>query len=211
MAVYRWLKAAFTQWIADVTGGVLIGMLALYSELSGVTVPPRIYEIVVVLALFQAMFLAWRREETNRIDAETQLAKIQNRRKLNVFLDGYSVAPREKELEVKINFLITNPGEQTSLHTWRTEVSLKSGERYRVPPWSYDREFRRSDDTANLISDQRIIEHGGTREGFIRFAFGEKGELEPSDVRKFYVRCADSFETEYELETPDLGPEKLKI
>jgi len=56
----EWLKAIFKQWVAEVTGGVLICMLALYSELSGFTVSPRIYEVVVLFALLQAMFLAWR-------------------------------------------------------------------------------------------------------------------------------------------------------
>jgi hypothetical protein len=77
MVFCRWVKAVFKQWWADVTGGALVLMLALYSELSGYTVPPRIYEIAVIIALFQAMFLAWRKEETGRVKAEKQLADCQ--------------------------------------------------------------------------------------------------------------------------------------
>ncbi len=76
MAVLRWLKTVFKQWVADVTGGVLIGAMALYSELSGVTVPPRIYEVVIVFVLFQAMFLAWQEQEQRALKSEAKLMTL---------------------------------------------------------------------------------------------------------------------------------------
>jgi hypothetical protein len=57
--LWLWLKAVGKHWKREVLGGVLIGLLALFSELSGITVPPRIYEVCAVLLFFYAMFLAF--------------------------------------------------------------------------------------------------------------------------------------------------------
>jgi hypothetical protein len=73
MAVLRWMRDVFKQWMALVTGGALIGFVALFSELSGIIVPPRIYEIAIVINLFAAMFLAWREQERMRLAVEASL------------------------------------------------------------------------------------------------------------------------------------------
>lgn len=57
---WLWIKAVGKHWKREVLGGALIGLLALFSELSGITVVPRIYEACAVIVLFFAMFLAWR-------------------------------------------------------------------------------------------------------------------------------------------------------
>lgn len=80
MSFFRWLRAVFTQWLAGLTGGVLIGLVALYSGLSGVAVPPRVYEIVVVIVLFQAMFLAWREQEQLGIASQAELREYREPR-----------------------------------------------------------------------------------------------------------------------------------
>jgi hypothetical protein len=57
---WLWIKAVGKHWKRELLGGALIGLLALFSELSGITVAPRIYEASAVIVLFHAMFLAWR-------------------------------------------------------------------------------------------------------------------------------------------------------
>jgi hypothetical protein len=79
VALARWIKAVLKRWVAGVTGGLLVGALALYSELTGQSVSPRAYEAVVVLVLFQAMFLAWKREEDDRIKAENRVAELETK------------------------------------------------------------------------------------------------------------------------------------
>jgi hypothetical protein len=74
---------------AGVTGGVLVGAIALYSELSGATISPRIYLLAVVLVLFQAMFSAWRKEERGRIEAEEQIVKTNNLRAVREQIGAY--------------------------------------------------------------------------------------------------------------------------
>jgi hypothetical protein len=64
----QWLKAVGSHWKREVLGGALIGVLALYSDLSGNTVPPRVYELSVVALIFYAMFLAWRDEFRRSLD-----------------------------------------------------------------------------------------------------------------------------------------------
>jgi hypothetical protein len=66
----EFLRAAFRHWKREVLGGVLIGLLALYSEISGVTVPPRVYEMTVALLIFYAMYLAWRDEHERAEELE---------------------------------------------------------------------------------------------------------------------------------------------
>jgi len=51
-------------------GGVLIALIALFSEISGTMVPPRVYEGAAVLLIFYAMFLAWRDADEARSKAE---------------------------------------------------------------------------------------------------------------------------------------------
>ncbi len=92
MAFFRWLKAVVKQWWSDVTGGALVLSLALYSELSGVAISPRVYEGVVILALFQAMFLAWHEQERLRLITETKVKQIES---------GIQHALRLIDLEVK--------------------------------------------------------------------------------------------------------------
>ncbi len=57
--VWAWLRAVGRHWRRELLGGVLIGVLALFSELTGIVVSPKIYEIAAVCLLFYAMFLAW--------------------------------------------------------------------------------------------------------------------------------------------------------
>jgi len=60
----EWFRAVARHWVRELIGGVLIAFLALFSELTGVTVPPRIYELAAAMLIFYAMFLAWSDERT---------------------------------------------------------------------------------------------------------------------------------------------------
>jgi hypothetical protein len=60
----------------------------------------------------------------------------------------------------------------------------------------------------NLATDRQLIEHGGTREGFIAFtlpAIGTIAVAHAKDVRQLIFECYDSFDRMYEIETHDLG------
>jgi hypothetical protein len=59
---WAWGKAVGKHWKRELLGGVLIGALALFSELTGFSVAPRYYVAAAVIVLFYAMFLAWRDE-----------------------------------------------------------------------------------------------------------------------------------------------------
>jgi hypothetical protein len=76
-----WRKAVLRHWKRELLGGVLIGALALFSELSGIVIPPRVYEVAAVLLIFYAMFLAWRDEYSARLKVEehkrTEVARLQ--------------------------------------------------------------------------------------------------------------------------------------
>ena len=61
---WLWIKAVGKHWKRELLGGALIALLGLFSELSGITLAPRIYEASAVIVLFYAMFLAWRDEHT---------------------------------------------------------------------------------------------------------------------------------------------------
>ncbi len=68
----QWLKAVRKHWVQELIGGVLIGLLAVYSEMSGTVVAPRVYEYAAGLLLFYAMFLAWRDEYRKRLSLEAE-------------------------------------------------------------------------------------------------------------------------------------------
>src|SRR5258708_33136680 len=58
--VQRWIKSVSKHWKRELFGGVLIASLPLFSEVTGITIPPYVYLVCVVALLFYAMFLAWR-------------------------------------------------------------------------------------------------------------------------------------------------------
>jgi hypothetical protein len=127
MAVLRWLKAVGGQWWFTATGGVLVLGLTLLSELKGITVSPRIYEIIVILAFFPATFFAWREQETKRLDAETHIRELEmekpdfvsslaillaadNTQTTNVFADLAVINQGEKASVIKnLRFSYTGP------------------------------------------------------------------------------------------------------
>lgn len=109
MAVLRWLRAVFKQWIADVTGGVLIGALVLYSELSGITVPPKIYGVVVGFVLFQAMFLAWHEQERNALKAEADVTTLRRNAQFGLALGRLKLAdPSDDHSVIQFKVFLKN-------------------------------------------------------------------------------------------------------
>lgn len=71
--VRPWLRAVLRHWKQELLGGALIALLGLISEITGVSFPPRIYEIAAVLVLIYAMFLAFADEHAGRLKAEGKL------------------------------------------------------------------------------------------------------------------------------------------
>jgi len=115
MALFRWIKSVFKQWIADVTGGVIIGALALYSEISGFTLPPRLYEIVVVIVFFQAAFLAWRQEETERLKAEARARELEAEKPNFTSTLGATLGKVGDQTSVAVDLVIYNQGSRSSI------------------------------------------------------------------------------------------------
>lgn len=71
-----WLRAVGKHWKRELLGGALIGLLALVSELSGITIPPRVYEVASVFVLFYAMFLAWQDEYSARMKNDLTASEL---------------------------------------------------------------------------------------------------------------------------------------
>jgi hypothetical protein len=96
---WLWIKAVGKHWKRELLGGALIGLLALFSELSGITVAPRVYEIGAVIVLFYAMFLAWRDEHLKATGLETaEKARIENETTpMGKLLGSYLAAQAERE------------------------------------------------------------------------------------------------------------------
>lgn len=159
MVFLRWLKAVFGHWKTELIGGLLIGALAFYSDMTATRVPPRIYEIAAGLLLLWSMFLAWHDERDARLKAEIETAKIKaesdrEREKLEAEL-----ASRRPDLSWKIEscvqlmtflaqregygtniaFTISarNGGAQTALSDWTLDIpGVTSGPvEPRSDPW----------------------------------------------------------------------------
>ena len=111
MAFVRWLKAVGKHWWAVVTGGAIVLLLALYSEVAGVTIAPRIYEAVGVAAIFQAMFLAWHEQERRWSSAQRDLTALQDSiqyaLRLIDFEIKYFVSP-ESRIDIQVGLVLQN-------------------------------------------------------------------------------------------------------
>jgi hypothetical protein len=132
-AFMQWLKAVGGHWKQELLGGVLIGTIALYSELSGIIVPPRVYEIALVLVLFYAMFLAWRDEYQARLRAVELLTPHDERPDLRLIpIAAFVLKDPPAELpHLSISVNIFNIGAATTLDI-RVKVTLKSGKQRSV-------------------------------------------------------------------------------
>ncbi len=215
MALFRWLKTVLSQWVAEVTGGALVGGLALYSALSGGTVPPKAYLAVAVFAFLHAMFLAWRQEE-KRVEVEHARVKSledekrRNEPSLVFIIRGMGISPAEDgRLDVRVDLVIVNSGEQTALHSWQASVRLRSGKEIDVAnsPWTgwFDETEKEFVGKPNLILDDQVIVRGGKRTGWIRFPVADEKPLAPLDIRIVSLASYDSFGEFHEIDGPDLA------
>ena len=68
-----WLGAVLRHWVQGLIGSLLIGAMALYSELSGKTISPHIYELAGGLLLLYATFLAWSDESSQKLAAQQRV------------------------------------------------------------------------------------------------------------------------------------------
>ena len=219
MALFRWLKTILSQWVAEVTGGALVGGLALYSSLSGKTVPPKAYLAVVGFAFLHAMFLAWRQEEKGADMERAKVAALEaDKRRIEpslVFIIPSIVIRKiEKgQLDVRVDMLILNSGEQTSLHSWQASVRLFSGKGIHLAdsPWMFEENEKEFMGKPNLVLDDQVIVRGGKRTGWIRFTLTDDKPLEPVDVRIVSLACYDSFGDFHEINGPDVGPDKPSV
>lgn len=63
--------------------GALIGFTALFAEVTGVAVSPRVYEVEVFIVVLYASYLAWRDEHQSRLMTQTTLTQLANREALD--------------------------------------------------------------------------------------------------------------------------------
>jgi len=134
----------FSHWKSELIGGVLIGALALYSDLTGTPVPPRLYEIAAGIVLLWAMFLAWQDEHDGRLKAEIETARVTvDFGKERAALDAQLAAKRpnltckiescdqlmtflgqEEGYGTNIVFMVSirNSGARTALSDWKLEI-----------------------------------------------------------------------------------------
>jgi hypothetical protein len=89
MVLLQWFKAVLEQWYTLVTGGSVILLLGLYSNLRGVVVSPRIYQLLIFCAVLPAMFLAWRFQDSKRIEAETTLTTLRQSAQYGLRISQY--------------------------------------------------------------------------------------------------------------------------
>jgi hypothetical protein len=100
-----WLRAVLKHWKRELLGGVLIGLLALISDLSGRTLPPHIYEGCAALLVFYAMFLAWRDQYTETQVLNGQIADAKGRQN-----EGPFAILRFDNGDGAVSLLVTNKG-----------------------------------------------------------------------------------------------------
>jgi hypothetical protein len=112
-----WLRAVGAHWKRESLGGARIGTLALISELSGLTVAPRIYEVAAAVLIFYAMFLAWAEGDGKRQWAEERLREIESQ-KLNCTLSA-SLGQVGDRCSVATDLIVYNRGRSaTALKKW---------------------------------------------------------------------------------------------
>jgi hypothetical protein len=135
-----WLRAVGRHWKRELLGGALIGVLALFSELSGITVPPRIYEVAAVAVLFYAMFLAWRDEYSSHLTSDQTVVDL--RGQLDRVIKGASTlkvkiqrvnpsfefegSPLSGGSAILFDVTISNSGSPTVIRDWELKVNDKT-------------------------------------------------------------------------------------
>lgn len=132
MAPLRWLKQLLRHWILEVTGGVLIGALALASNVEGLPLPAQLYEVVIGLVLLYAAFLTWREEEQRRIEAERHAREAEANCPTLRGEGEWQVVEQPKNWPILVvNARVINVGAQTVVDGWELTVQLayKNGRR----------------------------------------------------------------------------------
>jgi hypothetical protein len=117
--VWAWLRAVGKHWKRELFGAVLIGLLALFSELTGIAVASKVYEVAAVVVLFYAMFLAWR-DEHRQVEvlerSASQFSDIQLRRLL-----ALEANTRRLETDSRKRFVSRLEAGNTAPHSKRRE------------------------------------------------------------------------------------------
>jgi hypothetical protein len=208
-----WFKAVSKHWKGELLGGVLIGAIALFSELSGVEVRPAIYLLAASLVLFYAMFLAWRDSyrtcEGESLKAMIAVAELESRKlhpALTFAVAGMAFrSVHEKQIEIRVDLLILNAGVQTSLHTWQATVRLKSGRSISCTSGFFNKNEKEFEGRPNLVLDSGLIRRGDKREGWVKFLLMNDSPMLPLDIAFVALGCRDAFEDFYKIEGPDFG------
>jgi hypothetical protein len=197
MVFIRWLKAVGAQWWATVTGGVIVLFLALYSEISGTSVDPRVYEGVAVFALLQAMFLAWIAKDEALLNAERRNSRLEaDIPRLQVTTPGWATRLRPYDhwgqpnptLVCRFEIEIINSGSPTSLRDWQGGYVRQDGSRVFLSDAMFDRNTSTDSGFVNLVADERILERGGRRLGWVQFPVSEEDSRR---IRQVFVHFSD--------------------
>jgi len=184
-AVLRWLAAISKHWIGIVTGGVLVGALSLYSGLKAITIPPRLYEAVALIAVLQAMFLAWREEEAKHLEAETkrideEVGRSAAERSIGGIRPDFQIEllrllPRVQEgipfSSLYLEVSLRNLGTPSAATNWRIAYASLTGPSNQVGDSLFSSEQHCPVDLTgpNLYHHDASIETFGQRHGWLGF------------------------------------------
>lgn len=211
MSFVRWVCAVFVQWVAALIGLSLVSGLALYSEFTGVPISPHWYVVAAIIALFQAMFLAWRDQETRRLAAELKIKGIENDKpQLFGFSSGWSVDRREVGMfprenvsamvpTLRIYLEIVNSGIDTSLRGWQGVYVLSNGKRTFLSDAMFDRGPSNNPAQINLVTDDRTLSRGGRRLEWVQFPISED---DARQIRQVTIQFLDHTGEMHSIQTP---------
>jgi hypothetical protein len=134
MPFVRWLKAVSHYWKQELVGGFLIGALALYSDLSGVAVSPRVYEASAVILIFYAMFLAWNEQSKKTEAIDARIKELQAEKPQFLSSLAASLGSVGSHVQVLTDLTVYNHGNKSSiLKNWGFKYSdLIGGKEHRI-------------------------------------------------------------------------------
>ena len=118
--------------------------------------------------IFFACFLAWNEE---RDEFEQLALRVKSDKPdITAVCRGWSLNTSTKMLRCELE--IVNSGAPTSFHGWQAGYRLKDGRRFALADAMLSQEILEGG-PANLVMDERILDCGGRRLGWVAFPVGE--------------------------------------
>jgi len=162
-SVFRFIWSVARHWGALVSGGVIIGLIGILQGI-GCHIPPAVYWVIAIVAIFVACYMAWNEE---RIQKEKAIAELGELKLANASAarGNRSFSQEWKELSGKFEKVGLDASAQWNCNRRNNQTILET--------WSLSGTYRKPCETLCKVAGTMLLKSPNACLGMSEFARGQ--------------------------------------